>query len=212
VDRRVVTVPSPPSPFTAISERVPAGSVLFRVHSDRFRADESNPGVGAATRFAFFGDPLVPILYVGDTEDVAVSETILHDVPVSGGVVTESEIRGRRCSRLTVSRELDLASLVGYGPRALGLPSAADVCATDAAEYTSTVAWAEAAHAAGFDGLAYPSRQAAGRRALVLFGDRVGGSDLAIDPAYRWFFDDADGFDRLYSTCRAVGVTVLRFV
>ncbi|KZC96350.1 hypothetical protein AWH51_03525 [Clavibacter tessellarius] len=204
-----MSVPAPPTPFTAIPEVVAAGSRIHRIHSDRFGPAEFNPGAGAPTRFAFFGDPVVPVLYAGDTEDVAICETILHDVPLSGGVVGGRDLAGRRCSRLIATRDLRLASLVGGGPRALRV-RAASVCATDAADYPQTVAWAEASHAAGFDGLAYPSRQAAGRRAMVLFGDRVGTRDLEPDPAYRWWFDDADGFARLYEMCRPLGVTVLR--
>jgi len=206
-----VTVPAPPVPFVALDEVVAAGSFLHRVHSRRFGAKSFNPGEGAPTRFAFFGDPVVPVLYAGDTEDAALSETVLHDVPLTGGQVTDLEFGGRSCSRLLVRRDLRLASLVGAGPRALRVRAAA-VCATDAADYAQTVAWAAAAHAAGFEGLAYPSRQAPGRRAVVLFGDRVQESDLEVDPSYRWSFDDPDGFARLCRLGRDVGVQVLRLV
>jgi len=47
---------------------------------------------------------------------------------------------------------------------------------------------------------------------VVLFGDRVRESDLEVDPAYRWFFDDPDGFARLCQLGRDVGVRVLRLV
>ncbi|UUK64701.1 RES family NAD+ phosphorylase [Clavibacter sepedonicus] len=203
-------MPTAPSPFTSIDEIVPAGMGIHRIHSARFGPAEFNPGIGGPTRFAFFGEPVIPVLYAGDTEDVAVCETILHDVPLSGGVVGGREVVGRRCSRLIAIRDLRLASLVGGGPRALRV-RADSVCATDAADYPQTVAWAAAAHAAGFEGLAYPSRQAAGRRAMVLFGDRVSPADLEPDPAYRWWFDDVDGFAKLYEMCRPLGVTVLRF-
>ncbi|PPF50351.1 RES domain-containing protein [Clavibacter michiganensis] len=204
-----MSVPAPPSPFTAIPEVVAAGSRLHRIHSARFAPDAFNPGAGAPTRFAFFGDPIVPVLYAGDTEDVAVCETVLHDVPLAGGVVGGREVTGRRCSRLVVRRDLRLASLVGGGPRALRV-AVEEVCATDAADYPDTVAWAAAAHGAGFEGLAYPSRKAAGRRAVVLFGDRIGAGDLVPDPDYRWWFDDVDGFAKLYDICRPLGVAVLR--
>ena len=206
-----MTVPAPPVPFMALDEVVEAGSLLHRVHSTRFRAAQFNPGAGSPTRFAFFGEPVVPVLHAGDTEDAALSETLLHDVPLTGGRITDLEFGGRSCSRLVARRDLRLASLVGAGPRALGV-HAADVCATDAADHPYTVAWAAAAHAAGFEGLAYPSRQAPGRRAVVLFGDRVEEDDLEIDASYRWFFDDTDGFARLCRIARDVGVQVLRLV
>jgi hypothetical protein len=104
-----------------------------------------------------------------------------------------------------------LASLVGAGARALGI-AAADVCSTDAADYLETVRWAAAAHSKGFDGLAYPSKQASGRRAMVLFGDKVEESSFKVDPSYSWQFDNADGFSRLYEFGRSVGVGVLRLI
>lgn len=206
-----MTVPDPPSPFTSDDEVLDVGTVLYRVHSDRFVASAFNPGVGAPTRFAFFGAPVVPVLYAGDTEDVAISESVLHDVPRRGGIVTDREFGGKRCSRIVVRRRLRLASLVGYGPRRLDVDADA-VCATDASEYPSTVRWAEAAHDAGFDGLAYPSRQASGRRAVVLFGDRVDEADFDVDRSYQWFFDDLDGFVRLHALCTRIGVQLLRLV
>jgi hypothetical protein len=202
-----VSVPGPPFPFDAIEEPVLAGSPLYRIHTDRFGAAEFNPGLGAATRFAFFGDPVVPILYAGDTEDTAFCEAILRETAV-GGYLPEAGYRGRRCSRISPRRDLRLASLVGFGPRALGV-EAELVCATDANDYPLTVRWAEAAHEAGFDGLAYPSRFASGRRATVYFGDRVSGSDFEVDSGYSWFFDEEAGFAKMGRICASVDVTLL---
>ena len=205
----MVAPPVPPHPFGALDEIVSDGSPLYRIHSFRFRAAQFNPGIGSPTRFAFFGTPVIPTLYAGDTEDAAFCETILHDVPLRGGIIYPAQYAGRQCSRLIVRRDLRLASLVGLGPRSLGV-RAADVCGTDAKHYGDTVRWAEAAHGAGFDGIAYPSKQASGRRATVYFGDRVSESDFEPDVSYRWYMDDTDGFSKMYDLCSRIQVRVLR--
>lgn len=198
----------PPVDFNAIVQVLPVGQVLYRTHSSVRDGNEFNPGFGARTRFAFFGTPIVPVLYTAATEDTALCESILHAVPRLGGSISDADYAGKMCSRLIVRRELRLASLVGLGERALNI-RAEEVCGTDAAFYPETVQWAEAAHAAGFDGLAYPSSKAIGREAHVLFGDRVSPSDLEVDAGYLWSFDDPDGEDKLRALCRSINVTVL---
>ncbi|PRY69064.1 RES domain-containing protein [Glaciihabitans tibetensis] len=202
-----MSVPIPPTPFTAKERILAAGELLYRTHSIRFAAHEFNPGQGSRTRFAFFGDPIVPVLYTAAFEDAALCETILHDVPKSGGAIAPSKYGGRVCSRLVVQREIRLASLMGLGERALGIDAGA-VCSTGARDYPQTVVWAEAAHLAGFDGLAYPSSKASGREAYVLFGDRVPGGSLAVDSTYQWSFDTVDGLRRLIVLGRSINVQV----
>ncbi|WP_179577397.1 RES domain-containing protein [Leifsonia psychrotolerans] len=57
------------------------GHELYRVHSRQRAGNAFNPGSGKPTRFAFFGDPTVPVLYAADTEAAAVCESLLHDLP-----------------------------------------------------------------------------------------------------------------------------------
>lgn len=201
---------SPPHPFEPEELVLEPGHELFRVHSLKRGGAEFNPGVGSRTRFAFFGHPeVVPVLYSADTERAAISESLLHDIPLTGGQLQPSGYERHRMSRLVTRRELRLAALLGTGLRRLGV-RAAEVTDTDASEYETTVQWAEAAHAAGFDGLAYMSRQCNSDRAYVFFGDRVEPADLECDPDYEWVFGDAvTGRGKLITFCNVLGVEVL---
>jgi RES domain-containing protein len=203
----VVTVPPPPDPFRADAESLEAGALLYRLGSNHRAIDEFNPGVGRATRFAFFGEPVVPVLYAADTEHGALAETLLHDVPTTGGRLTYDAYADSVLGRLVVRRALRLASLRGLGLRRLGV-SARELTDTDASEYPRTVAWAAAAHAAEFDGLAWTSRLCNDSRAVVLFGDRCGDA-ISQDPTYGRLFESGPGLDWLIDTCAPLHVDVL---
>jgi hypothetical protein len=57
---------------------LPKGHRLYRVFTNTRPPTEFNPGIGAATRFGFFGKPVVPIMYAADTEEAAVAESLLQ--------------------------------------------------------------------------------------------------------------------------------------
>ena len=61
-------------PFDPVIDTLSAGELLYRVLSATREAAEFNPGLGAPTRFGFFGDPVVPIMYAAQTEDAAIAE------------------------------------------------------------------------------------------------------------------------------------------
>lgn len=203
----MVTTPDPPRPFDPEDVELRAGHGVLRVHHKDRRGDEFNPGYGSPTRFAFFGDPSVPALYAADTTDAAIAETLLHDVPLVGGQITPSVYEDRRMSMLRTTRVLRMASLMGLGLRRLGV-TADQVTTTAASQYDRTVDWAHAAHEAGFDGIAYMSRQCNSDRAYVFFGDRTGDA-FDVDPTFRWnFADPVRGRPDLITLCNALGVEV----
>ncbi|WP_276309080.1 RES family NAD+ phosphorylase [Specibacter cremeus] len=166
------------------------GALIYRVASGASgRAVNSfNPGVGRPTRFAFFGTPVVPALYAADTPEAAVCETLLHDIPANGGVLTPRDYQDKVMGRLRVSRALVLASFMGTGLKALRV-EASDITTTTATRYPETVKWAVAAHEAGFDGVAWMSGKCNTDRAYMFFGDRVAEEDLAIDPEFARLFE-----------------------
>lgn len=185
-----------------------ADQILFRVHSKTRDGHEFNPGMGASTRFAFFGDPAIPALYAAATEQAAISESLLHDVPLKGGSLVPSTYHDKQMSQLRTTRDLKLASLKGLGLRKLGVKPE-QVTATAAAHYDRTVLWAQAAHAAGFDGLVYMSRQCNSDQAFVFFGDRTGDA-FSVDPTWRWEFGDPHvGLPELVTFCNSLNVEVL---
>ncbi|WGX94338.1 RES family NAD+ phosphorylase [Nocardioides sp. L-11A] len=183
--------PAPPDVFDPAVARVEAGERLYRVHSNTRGALEFNPGVGSPTRFAFFEDEAggtVPVLYAAAAQDGAVAETLLHDVPIGGGLLGYDDYASKVMSRIVVSRRLRLAMLHGLGLRRLRV-TADQVTSSPASRYAGTVAWARAAHEAGLDGLVWMSRQCNDARAYVFFGDRCGDA-FAVD----------DGFGRTFAT------------
>ena len=120
-------VTGPPVPFDPAT--VPAGHLLYRVLSASRTATDFNRGIGAPTRFGFFGDPVVPIMYAADTEEAAIAETLLHDIPADGGILPYDQYAGTVLVRLVVTRDLRVWVLHSLGLRRLKV-TAEDVTAS----------------------------------------------------------------------------------
>jgi hypothetical protein len=200
-------VTRPPSPFEPAVTTVPAGQQLYRVLSSTRTATEFSPRVGAPTRFAFFGTPVVPIMYAADTEEAAIAETLLHDIPADGGVLPYDQYAGKALVRLEVTRPLSLAVLHGMGLRKLKV-NADDVTASPASTYRDTVAWAEAAYNAGLDGLVWMSRMCNDAKAYVFFGDRCA-DVFSQDPGHARIFASPADQMWLIDLCAPLHVDVL---
>lgn len=204
------SVPAPPSPFSALTHVLARGSILHRVHSKR-DANDFNPGRGAPTRFApiFAGSVPVPTLYAAHSAEAAVCETLLHDVPLAGGSLPLGNYAAYIDTSLEVQRDLRLAKLMGDGLRRLGV-TPQQLTATNGDIYDRTVLWAEAAHTAGFDGLAWMSARDNTAAAYVFFGDRVAQTDLlATTEGIGPFAPGGSGFTWLSGYCARVGVELL---
>ncbi|GBG40659.1 RES family NAD+ phosphorylase [Mycobacterium montefiorense] len=181
----------PPDPFDPATATVAQGRLLYRVLSATRTATDFNPGYGARTRFGFFGKPVVPIMYAADTEDAAIAETLLHDIPAEGGLLPYDQYATKVLVRLKVEQQLRVAVLHGTALRRLKV-TAAELTASPASSYAGTVRWAQAAHDAGFDGLVWMSRQCNDTLAYVFFGDRCAQA-FTQDPSHaRIFASPAD--------------------
>lgn len=200
-------VMGPPSPFDPATTTLPAGHLLYRVLSNTRRPTEFNPGIGTPTRFAFFGDPVVPVMYAADSEVAAVAETLLHNIPVEGGELTYDRYSDKALVRLAVTRELRLAVLHGLGLRRLKV-IADDVTSSPASTYPTTVRWAQAAHAIDLDGLVWMSRLCNDAKAYVFFGDRCGDA-FRQDPSHARIFASAADQIWLIDLCAPLHVDVL---
>lgn len=204
-----IFLPPDPDEFDPASETLPAGTGPFRVHSNRFRPTEFNPGVGTGGRFSFFGDPPTPVLYAAETTDAARSETLLHDVPLRGGILHPGMYLHQLESRITITRDLALVSFLGLGLRRLGVP-AEGLTATSASHYPFTRQWAQAAHHTGADGIVWMSKRCNSDRAYMLFGDRVvDGTDVVQDPGYGLIFASTPGLNDLIDFCNSVKVRLM---
>ncbi len=190
------TVPDPPHPFDPLWEVLPAGSRTFRVHEPRFPTGAANdgtafnPGFGSRLRWSFFGTPVVPVHYSAASPEGAVHESILHDA-VPGAHLPRAAWARKVLTPLLTTRDLTLAQFHSEGLRRLGV-HARHLTDTDSDQYPFTVAWAQAAHAAGANGVVWMSRQLNSVRAYCLFGGRVTAGDLEALPA--------DGEARVFAT------------
>lgn len=200
----------PPTPFDPATVILPTGQLLYRVLSATRAATDFNPGIGSPTRFGFFGEPPVPILYAADGEDAAIAETLLHDIPVDGGTLPYDKYAGTVLVRLKTTRDLRLAVLHGLGLRRLKV-TAAELTAGPASSYADTVHWARAAHTAGLDGLVWMSRMCNDARAYVFFGDRCAGKNPALtqDPSHARIFASPADQIWLIERCAPLHVDVL---
>lgn len=207
-------VPVPPGdPFTPQLHIVPAGSAWFRVHTalPGRAANTFNPGYGKPTRFAFFTDSMgeiVPVLYAAESEEAAVCESILHDVPVKGGNIQHASYRDTAMGKIHPTRDLKLAKFMGTGLRKLGVEHG-QLTSTGRLDYPITAQWAQAAHRADFDGVIWMSHRCNTDEAIILFGDRVALSDLEIDSSYARYFGNPADQDWLVDICTPLNVEVL---
>lgn len=200
----------PGKPFEPEEYLLEAGTQLHRVFSNvrKGGSTEFNPGFGSATRFAFFGDPKVPVLYAAQTEEAAICESLLHDVPPGPGSVMYDSIADKICAPLVPTRDLKLVSLMGDGPRKLDT-EAKHVTGTLSSKYGRTVRWADAAHGAGFDGLVWMSNRRNTDRAFVFFGDRVVAGDLEAVHGHGRIFAAGTDFDWLADYLAGLKVEIL---
>ncbi|HET7387899.1 MAG TPA: RES family NAD+ phosphorylase [Nocardioidaceae bacterium] len=178
-----MSFPSPPEPFPApLHELLPEGSTLFRVHPQTLHGKRTpgnlfNPGIGPASRWAFFGVPVVPMLYAGETPEAAVFEAILHN-RVPGEEIPARHWQSMVMTTLRTERALEMAVFHSDGLRRYGLHTR-DLTGTPVSTYVDTVRWAEAVHDnTELDGVVWMARQFNRHRAQVFFGDRVEPDDL----------------------------------
>lgn len=204
-----MVTPAPPDPFEPLEFILEAGTSLYRIAKNDKYAESFNPGNGGPTRFAFFGAPIVPVLYAAESEVAALCETLLHDIPIeSGGSLLPSDYAGRVAIRLVTQRRLRLAAFMGKGLWALQV-EAGDLTGSDPTTYGDTVKWAQAAHTAGFDGVVWMSRRLNSDRAYMLFGDRVSPADLEKAVDYRRIFTAGPDLDWLVDVCGPLHVEVI---
>lgn len=178
---------SMPTPGLKVTEfTLSAHTELLRVHSSRFGETVFNPGYGNA-RFSPFTDSAgvaVPTIYAGATVEVALMESVFHDVPYTTDPSLKTydlqRLDGMVLSHISNVRDLKLAKLFGPATRNLGIAEG-ELIHSSASCYPYTQAWAKAIHAASdVDGLIWSSRQCASYYAVMFFGDRVLPRDLLI--------------------------------
>ncbi|MHB1640261.1 MAG: RES family NAD+ phosphorylase [Candidatus Dormibacteria bacterium] len=161
-----------------------AGHLIVRCHPDHRAATEFNvTTVSQRFRPIYQDGRVVPTLYGSESFAGALSETVLHDVPVRAQAKRVSQrtlLRWRR-STLAPSRALHLAQLHGHGFHALGV-SRAVLIESGPSGYARTAAVAQDLYQGDerLDGLVWRSRQFDDALAVVLWATRVGPGDLEV--------------------------------
>ncbi len=154
---------------------------------------------------------LIPTIYGSNTFYGALSETVFHDVPVSGAgkVVAQSALMPMMGSTVRSKRPLRLIQLRGFGLKKCGL-TRTQIVDSDADQYGVTREWAAAFHDAAdaADGLIWMSRQHDSSEAIVLFGTRVRRDDLEVIAPPRSLFPPSSGWHDVLIAAEAAGITV----
>lgn len=155
------------------------------MHDVRFGGTSFNPGFGHS-RFAPFQDLdgiQVPTAYAGSTFACAAFEYVFHDIDPTASFKTVpiSTLAKIGVSSLSLRRPLKLAALFEIDLNRLGV-TRGQLIDTPPSTYIETVGWARAIHASSdaVDGIVWTSRKCDPDLALMLFGDRVGASDLEL--------------------------------
>ena len=205
--------PQPPEDIKVKTETLAAGTKMWRVHQSQFGEAEFNPGFGNA-RFSPINNASgekTPTLYAGESIDVALMESVFHDVPHSGELKTFSisKFDGQVISELTLTKDLLMAKLHGPALRHLGITEAA-LIHSDASEYPHTRAWAEKIHASvpEVQGLKWDSKQAGGP-AYMIFGDRVDENVLSISTPGTLLTESTEAVERIQYLVDEMGVQLV---
>ena len=181
-------LPAPPDPSTLVPAVLVwrAGTALVRCHRSTYGATELNTRSDVSQRFRPFaaGGRTVPTLSGSELLAGALSETLFHDVPVTGPArrIRISRLLEWLGSTIAPRRDLRLADLRDASLGALGL-TREHLIESPALAYPETAEWARALfHSpAAADGLVWNARQRREKLAMILFGrGRVARSDLEV--------------------------------
>lgn len=190
-----------------------ANRPIYRVHHVQYGATEFNPGVGSG-RFHPIqsGTTPIPTIYGSSSIDGALSETVFHDVPVSGSArhISQSVLIPLLLCTLVSKRDLQLVEMKGHGLSKLHV-TRSQLIDTGADQYATTRRWAQALfeREPTADGLIWMSRQHDASEAVVLFGSRIARGDLQVIEAPRGLYPPSTGWLEVVRAAEAAGITIV---
>lgn len=153
----------------------------------------------------------LPVLYGADDDLGALSETVFHDVPVTGPAkfVPSSKLLHEQLIELEATRDLRLVDLTTDGLSRLGL-TRLQLIESDPRSYAETAEWARALHGhpSAPDGLYWVSRQHDTSMCVVLFGDRVAKNDLRVAQSPPLPLAFGAGYDRTGTAATRAGIVI----
>jgi len=216
MDRQGDATPAPPAKLHVTLTTIAKGQVLHRVHLQRYRADQFNPGQLGNARFSPIGNDAgqpVPTLYASTTVDCALMETVFHDVSHATGFkpFVREKLAALVHSSVRMERALQVADLSSVALRKLGV-TRRQLIDTDKDQYPVTRQWAAAIHhqCPQVQGLCWVSRQDDSARALMLFGDRIADDALRPHGDSRSLLDDGNAYDAILDLAKRIGVTIVQ--
>jgi hypothetical protein len=193
------------------------GTILWRVHGSIWPADQFNPksadSVWAGGRFDSAATDPYPFLYAGFSQETALCETLLRDMPFENGSrqLKLDDVRGRVLSRLTITAPLMLLSLVSTAHLARICQHDNWLVYAEGLDYNGTRDWASwlRKQVADAQGLIWCSRRNVPERSVILFGDRCPDGAVLTDssvPSIR--LDDGRGAEFLNLCLAPYAVTI----
>jgi hypothetical protein len=196
--------------FTWVEQR-PITRVCTAAHQPNAFNPSASPG-----RFRPFysgGVQPVPTMYGANNISGVLGETAFHDVPAEHGdwSIPRASLYARLRTVLIPQRALQLIDLTGWAHKALKIDGRALVEA-EPDDYPLTALWAERFHAApeAPDGLYWRSRQYDSSFALLLFGDRVGGSELRVVLDETIALWQGEGLDEVLAAAERASITIVK--
>ena len=207
----------------AIVDHWPAGTRICRAHPHLFGSAGFDTRSDADSRFSTIRlrRTVIPVLYGGENDMAAASETIFHTVDTPAGAhrprrVPLTKYRSWQWSEVITTRQTELVRLDDHGLAAIGI-SRAELIEGGRGTYSETRTWAQALATAlpDTDGMWWESRQAPEHWAVMLFGylrsrpAGISGGDLTADgPAVP--FASVEGLHRLDEIAETLDITVIR--
>jgi hypothetical protein len=211
-----VSVPPPPARLrdADYAERN-VGDILHRVHSRAYGGVEANPCLGDRGRFSPIYDAhgaCIPTVYLADTLECALHETLFHDTDprASFKTVRRGALDGRAHSVLRVARRVRFVRLHRPDLMRWGLDRD-DLVSASPKHYAATACWAEAIHRSfpRAQGLVWTSYRCDPDLAYLLFADRFEAGALEI-VSRRDAATDPTLLHEIAAAARRAGITITR--
>jgi RES domain len=186
---------------------------LWRAHSLDHPGDECNP-TASVTRFTpvfTSGGRRLAYVYAGESEEVAIAETVLHDIPRRGApaVIPAAKLESMALSEVRLRRAVSVIDLTGLGLKRID-QTQEELIATLADEYPRTARVAQDLLDAipAVEGILYPSNQFATGRCAVLY--RRGRKRNPFERLQSLPLVAGRGREIVDLACDAAGVTVVQ--
>jgi hypothetical protein len=193
---------------------VEAGTMLERIHPDRFGPVQFNNSAGGNARFSPIhkssGD-IEPSIYAAETFSGAAMETAFHDVPIAGSPknVQTKELEGLVHSTVEFTQDLVVADLSSKGLHKLGLEKS-QVIETGKRDYPQTRTFAEHVleQNPAVQGFSWMSRKDDTSRSYVFFESRVPAGALKHVGSSKSLLGDDDTFEKLQDVADEIDVNL----